>query len=103
VGRLDGAAPRNAECVHCGFLLGGIPIRGNAITCPECGREVVFELPKVKPPVSAWWVRGIALVGVAALAGVVWPAAGWRGAAAVVVSCGLLWLTMAAVRKLIRP
>lgn len=45
VPRLEGLKPRNASCVHCGYLFNGIPIHGSAIVCPECGKVSSFNPP----------------------------------------------------------
>lgn len=46
--QFDGLRPKNAVCLQCGYLLGGVPIEGGAVVCPECGHENRFELPTVK-------------------------------------------------------
>ena len=33
----------NASCVSCGYRFGGVAIKSNMITCPECGEENRFE------------------------------------------------------------
>ena len=49
----DGVAPRNAQCPHCGYLTGGVPIENGVISCPECGGEIRFAFPTV--PVRHDW------------------------------------------------
>jgi DNA-directed RNA polymerase subunit RPC12/RpoP len=43
---LDGVQTRHALCTHCGYVPGGAIIEQGAITCPECGKAIVFELKK---------------------------------------------------------
>ena len=46
----DGLCPKNAACLHCGYLFGGLPIKGEVIICPECGEAVTFAFPPIGQP-----------------------------------------------------
>jgi hypothetical protein len=45
--KYDGVCPKNAVCTHCGYHIGGVPIKDGCIICPECGESVPFAFAPV--------------------------------------------------------
>jgi hypothetical protein len=41
---LDGVRPKHALCASCGYVFGGVAIKGGVIICPECGKATSFDL-----------------------------------------------------------
>lgn len=46
-GPYEGVRPKNAACVKCAYVFGGVAIRSGVIVCPECGHQNRFEFEKV--------------------------------------------------------
>jgi len=59
--RVDGARPKNAACMKCGYVFGGIEIRGRIVVCPECGVPNEFTLPALQRESRAWQLAKRAL------------------------------------------
>jgi hypothetical protein len=78
--KLDGISPRNAVCTHCGFHLGGIPIKGVRVTCPECGKPVVFELtsPATRGKRSPLALYLVLFIGASLVALAAYWESGWQ-------------------------
>ncbi|GEM_PF-1264360 len=100
---LEGARPKNAVCLKCGYLFGGIAIEGGVVTCSECGEKNRFELPEVRR--KQWPARirrMMAALGWSALALYVIAAARSGGVrwtlVVLLVALSVIWMTKRFVR-----
>lgn len=70
--RYDGVRPRHATCPSCSYRIGGVPIEGGCLTCPECGTLINFELTappaRLRPRSSLVIIVSLCFLAVAILA-----------------------------------
>ncbi len=59
--RVDGTRPKNAACLKCGYIFGGIQIRARVVVCPECGAPNEFTLPSPEREPLPWTLATRAL------------------------------------------
>jgi hypothetical protein len=97
---LDGIRPRNAVCTHCGYHLGGVPITQGHITCPECGKPVVFALmPPRQSPRLKVFAAAVTVLFLIALVMAVWENVHTTAAIALALAIATLWLLLRRVRR----